>query len=90
MKKYFLQKQINDTVWETVYNPIDFGEARYEAQNRSLQDGSRYRVKVEYINIVYEYQATPVKLYSPSTPERLQELFAKKSDEPFEWEDGCP
>lgn len=88
-KKYLLQKKQDDFTWETVYRPIDFTEAKYEAQNRSLKDGGRYRVIYESVEVLYDYEATPIKLYDITTPERLAELFGKKSDEKFEWEDGC-
>lgn len=89
MKEYILEKQNNIGNWDEVLTTIYYEEAKVEAGRRALKENARYRVREIRDIVVYEYSATELKTYSPSTREALSNIFRRDLNEKFEWEDGC-
>jgi hypothetical protein len=89
MKEYILEKEHKPLGWAKVMTTIYYEEAKVEAGRRALKDNARYRVREIRDIVVYEYSATELKTYSPSTREALSNIFRRDPNEKFEWEDGC-
>ena len=89
MKEYILERKNDGGTWAEVLTTIYYEEAKVEAGRRALKENTRYRVREIRELVVYEYSATELKTYSPSTREALSNIFRRDPNEKFEWEDGC-
>ena len=89
MKEYILERENGFGNWTEVLTTIYYEEAKVEAGRRALKENARYRVREIRNIVVYEYSATELKTYSPSTREALSNIFRRDPNEKLEWEDGC-
>lgn len=89
MKEYILERENGEGNWAEVLTTIYYDEAKSMASRRALNENRAYRVREISDEVVYNYSATELKVYSAPTKERLYELFGRKADEKLEWEDGC-